>query len=195
MYLTAQDQTVWFVDVKIFSREESQSGASLTQDWFSRLSTFLSIVLRQFVTKLHSLLFPLYFHRLSTRPCPISYSFYTLYKWLHRHWHTPIIKYSDDSAMEDLSNSDSVYFAEAERFSNWCGDNSLDLNVKKTKEMLTDFQKSSNCHSRYLYWWRESWKSDWVQISRNSLRQQAEFNKNTTLFTKDVSQEYFVSKS
>ena len=38
---------------------------------------------------------------------------------------TPIIKYSDDSAMEDLSNSDSVYFAEVERFSNWCRDNSL----------------------------------------------------------------------
>ena len=31
---------------------------------------------------------------------------------------TPIIKYSDDSAIEDLSNSDSVYFAEIERFSN-----------------------------------------------------------------------------
>ena len=38
--------------------------------------------------------------------------------------------------MEDLSNSDSVYFAEVERFNNWCRDNSLDLNVKKTKEML-----------------------------------------------------------
>ena len=44
--------------------------------------------------------------------------------------------------MEDLSNSDSVYFAEAERFSNRCSDNSLDLNVKKTKEMLTDFRKA-----------------------------------------------------
>ena len=45
----------------------------------------------------------------------------------------PIIKYSDDFAMEDLSNSDSVYFFEVERFTNWCRDNSLDLNVKKTK--------------------------------------------------------------
>ena len=41
--------------------------------------------------------------------------------------------------MEYLSNSDSVYFAEAERLSNWCKVNSLDLNVTKTKEMLTDF--------------------------------------------------------
>ena len=55
---------------------------------------------------------------------------------------TPIIKYSDDSGIEDLSNSDSVYFAEVERFSNWCRDNSLDLNVKKTKEMLTDLRKT-----------------------------------------------------
>ena len=54
----------------------------------------------------------------------------------------PIIKYSDDSAIEDLSNPDSVYFAEVESFSNWCRDNSLDLNVKKTKEMLTDFRKA-----------------------------------------------------
>ena len=42
----------------------------------------------------------------------------------------------------DLSNSDSVYFAEVERFSNWCRDNFLDLNVKKTKEMLIDFRKA-----------------------------------------------------
>ena len=55
---------------------------------------------------------------------------------------TPIIKSSDDSAIEDFYNSDSVYFAEVERFSNWCRDNSLDLNVKKTKEMLIDFRKA-----------------------------------------------------
>ena len=33
---------------------------------------------------------------------------------------------SDDTAMEYLSNSDSVYFAEVERLSNWCKVNSLD---------------------------------------------------------------------
>ena len=55
---------------------------------------------------------------------------------------TRIIKYSDSSAMEDLSTSDSVYFGEVDRFSNWCRDNSLDLNVKKTKEMLIHFRKA-----------------------------------------------------
>ena len=55
---------------------------------------------------------------------------------------TSVIKYSDGSAKEDLFNSDSVYFAEVERFSNWCRDNSLELNAKKTKEMLIDFRKA-----------------------------------------------------
>ena len=44
---------------------------------------------------------------------------------------TIIIKYSDESAMEDLSNSDSVYFAEVERFDNWCRDNSLECKENK----------------------------------------------------------------
>ena len=44
--------------------------------------------------------------------------------------------------MEDLSTSDSVYFGEVDRFSNWCRDNSLDLNIEKTKEMLIDFRKA-----------------------------------------------------
>ena len=103
-----------------------------------------------------------------TRHCPVSYSF----------WHslqittqaltstTPIIKYSDNSA---------IYFAEVEKFSNLCRDNSLDLNDKENKENADWFQKSSNSHSRSLCWWCASLKSDQVQISRNSLRQQAEF--------------------
>ena len=54
---------------------------------------------------------------------------------------TPVIKYSDDCAI-DFSNSDWVYFAEVGRFSKWCRDNSFDLNVKKTKEMLIGFRKA-----------------------------------------------------
>ena len=44
--------------------------------------------------------------------------------------------------MEDLSSSDSVYFAEVKRFSNLWRYNSLDLHVKKTKEMLINFKKA-----------------------------------------------------
>ena len=83
-----------------------------------------------------TLVFLLCFHWLSTRHCPVSYSLYTLYKWLQRHWHNTnhkILwwfcsrrsKYSDDFAVEDLSNSGSVYFAEVERFINWGRDNWL----------------------------------------------------------------------
>ena len=78
--------------------------------------------------------------------------------------------------MEDLSNSDSVYFAEAERFRKWCTDNSLDLNVKKTKEMLTDFRKAPTLiPDPFIIDGTKVEKNDRVQISRNSLRQQAEF--------------------
>ena len=55
---------------------------------------------------------------------------------------TPLIKYSDDSALQDLSNSDQVYFDSVNSFSSWCDNNFLDLNVQKTKEMLIDFRKN-----------------------------------------------------
>ena len=47
---------------------------------------------------------------------------------------TVLIKYSDDSSIEDLSNSDTTYYQEVERFTTWCEENHLDLNVGKTKE-------------------------------------------------------------
>ena len=55
---------------------------------------------------------------------------------------TLLIKYSDDSALEDMSDSDATYFDAVDKFSAWCKDNYLDLNVKKTKEMLIDFRKT-----------------------------------------------------
>ena len=96
--------------------------------------------------------------------------------------------------MEDLSNSDSVYFAEVERFINWCRDNSLDLNVKKTKEMLTDFRKAPTVIPDLF--------TDGVKVGRVTeykylgtvLDNKLKFNKNTDLFTKDVSQKYFAFK-
>ena len=54
----------------------------------------------------------------------------------------PIIKYSDDSALQDLSNSDLAYLQEVDKFTQWCKDNYLDLNVKKTKEMIIDFRRN-----------------------------------------------------
>ena len=53
----------------------------------------------------------------------------------------PIIKYSDDSAIFDLSNDDNHYFTEVSKFTVWCEMNYLMLNVSKTKELVIDFRQ------------------------------------------------------
>ena len=116
----------------------------------------------------YTFVFPLYFHWLSTRRCPTSYSFYTLYKWLHWPLHTtPIIKYSNDSAAEDPSKSDSVYY----------------LNVKKTKEMLIAFRKAPAVISDLFI--------DGVKVERvteykylGTVLDKLDFNKNTDFIHK-----------
>ena len=108
---------------------------------------------------------------------------------------TPIIKYSDDSAMEDLSNSDSVYYAEVERFSNLSRDNSLDLNVKKTKEMLIYFRKAPTMTIPDLF--IDSVKVEGVTEYKylgTVLDNKLNLEKPHWLLTKDVSQEYFASR-
>ena len=57
---------------------------------------------------------------------------------------TPVIKYSDDTALQDLSNSDITYFDRVAEFVTWCKNNFLDLNVDKTKEMVIDFRKKTS---------------------------------------------------
>ena len=53
---------------------------------------------------------------------------------------TIFIKYSDDTAIVDLSNS-IPHYIEVDRFTTWCKDIFLHLNVTKTKELLIDFRK------------------------------------------------------
>ena len=55
---------------------------------------------------------------------------------------TLTVKYSDGTVIEDLSNSDSVYFSKVHKFSAWCKESYLDLNIVKTKEMVVDFRKN-----------------------------------------------------
>nr|KAG5714401.1 hypothetical protein BaRGS_006847 [Batillaria attramentaria] len=52
------------------------------------------------------------------------------------------IKFADDTALVDLTNSDSEYQQEVDRFVLWCQDNCLKLNVSKTREMVIDFRKT-----------------------------------------------------
>ena len=75
--------------------------------------------------------------------------------------------------MEDLSNSDSVCLVQAEMFSSWCMDSSLDLNVKKTKEMLIDFRKAATVIPDVFIDGVKAETATEYKISRNSFRQQA----------------------
>ena len=51
------------------------------------------------------------------------------------------MKYSDDTTIVDLSISIQHYIEDVERFTTWCKDNFLDINVTKTRELLIDFRK------------------------------------------------------
>ena len=56
-----------------------------------------------------------------------------------------VIIYADDTVILGLiSNDDDVntYVQETNHFVNWCDDNFLNLNVKKTKEMFVDYSKT-----------------------------------------------------
>ena len=50
------------------------------------------------------------------------------------------IKFYDDTAIVDLSYSIPHCIEEVERFTTWCKNDFLDLNVTKTKELLIDFR-------------------------------------------------------
>ena len=54
---------------------------------------------------------------------------------------TIFMKYSDYTAIADLSNSIPHYIEEVDRFTTWCKDNFLDLNMTKTKELLIDIRE------------------------------------------------------
>ena len=55
-----------------------------------------------------------------------------------------IIKYADDTAVlgKISSNHSAEYLAQIKKFNEWCQSNYLNLNVKKTKEMIFDFRKN-----------------------------------------------------
>ena len=57
-----------------------------------------------------------------------------------------VVKYADDTAIigKIVKDDNSCFLKEVESFVNWCDSNYLDLNVKKTKEMIFDFRTDSN---------------------------------------------------
>ena len=55
----------------------------------------------------------------------------------------PILKFADDTVLQGLilNNNELSYRNQIAMFTNWCDENYLELNVKKTKEMVIDFRK------------------------------------------------------
>ncbi|KAK3566128.1 hypothetical protein QTP86_026016 [Hemibagrus guttatus] len=60
-----------------------------------------------------------------------------------------IIKFTDDTAVVGLisKNHESAYREEVQRLKAWCKDNTLSLNIDKTKEMVVDFRRAQSDHS------------------------------------------------
>ena len=60
-----------------------------------------------------------------------------------------IYKYADDTAIvSQCINDDYCYQTKVANFVQWCKDNFLELNVKKTKEMVIDYRSSDVTHTK-----------------------------------------------
>ncbi len=72
---------------------------------------------------------------------PMLYSLYT-HDCVSSHSSTSIVKFADDTVVLGLisNNDETAYLDEVERLTSWCQD-SLSLNVSKTKELIVDFRK------------------------------------------------------
>jgi len=63
-----------------------------------------------------------------------------------------IVKFADDTTVVGLfkDDNDLAYREEVEQLMGWCSDNSLILNVDKTKELIVDFRKNQPSHAPLL---------------------------------------------
>ncbi|KAK0156584.1 hypothetical protein N1851_000016 [Merluccius polli] len=60
-----------------------------------------------------------------------------------------LIKFTDDTALVGLLTGNEIsYRQEIKQFFEWCNDNSLILNILKTKEMVTNYRKRSPYFTR-----------------------------------------------
>ena len=79
---------------------------------------------------------------------PLLYSLYT-YDCTATHSSNVLIKYADDTTVMGLIDDDdeTAYRAEVEKLTQWCQENSLALNVSKTKELIVDFRRPEREHA------------------------------------------------
>ncbi|KAF0039088.1 hypothetical protein F2P81_009572 [Scophthalmus maximus] len=79
---------------------------------------------------------------------PLLYSLFT-YDCTHVHGSNTIVKFADDTMVVGLisNNDESAYREEVWHLAEWCADNNLALNTKKTKELIVDFRKKGGTHT------------------------------------------------
>ena len=82
---------------------------------------------------------------------PLLYSLFT-YDCMAKHDSNTIIKFADDTTVVGLitDNIETAYREEVRDVAGWCQNNSLSLNVTKTKEMVVDYRKRRTEHTPIL---------------------------------------------
>ena len=73
---------------------------------------------------------------------PLLFSLFT-HDCVATHSSNLIVKFADDTTIVGLitGNDESAYREEVATLTTWCQDNSLSLNINKTKEMIVDFRR------------------------------------------------------
>lgn len=76
---------------------------------------------------------------------PLLYSLYT-HDCSAIHSSNSIVKFADDTVVVGLisNNDETAYLNEVEMLSSWCAENSLELNVTKTKELVVDYRRGKD---------------------------------------------------
>lgn len=73
---------------------------------------------------------------------PLLYSLYT-YDCIPTHPSNTIIKFADDTTVVGMisNGNETVFRDEVSKLTEWCTENNLSLNTKKTKELIIDFRR------------------------------------------------------
>ena len=107
----------------------------------------------------------------------------------------PIIKYSDDSAIFDLSNDDSHYFTEVSKFTEWCEANYLMLNVSKSKLSVIYFHQKPAYLSDLLIKGEKVERVRQYMYLGTTLDSKLNFDQNTALIQKNCNLAFIYCKN